>query len=137
MLQIERTTWEDSSIPAAAGDTSDWKTMVADLVVVIPGAPVVFRDGEVVGGLPGFTATAREEFSCVVRMHVQVLTFSRRRRRILRLLIERKDGIKIGTRSKEKGKRKNQGLSPLVTDENDDAIGKAGGTTATQQTATI
>ena len=34
--------------------------MVADLVVVVSGAPVVFRDGEVIDGVPGFTATARE-----------------------------------------------------------------------------
>ncbi len=48
---MERNKWNDSAIPAAAGDTGDRKMMVADSVVVVPGAPVVFRDGEVVDSM--------------------------------------------------------------------------------------
>ena len=71
--------WDDSVIPAAAGDTGDRKTMVADSVVVVPDTLVVFRDGEVVDGM---RASRRSQGSTGLRRpHRRVTATGERRRR--------------------------------------------------------
>jgi hypothetical protein len=53
----------------------------------------------------------------------------------LQLRTEIKEWISTGSKGKEG--RKNQSLSPLFSDENDDVVALAGGATATRQTSTI